>query len=140
MGTEATTDVEPTDVDPASLTVKIEDSSNTASNDEPTQEDFEACQPIIESSFAKDGPQTENVSTEVRDCCALTAAYYDALTFNTDVPSINAIDQWTHRYECCDALEWRDGSMACTPWGPPTPPNAHRMKRRIIVHAHQKMG
>jgi len=33
-----------------------------------------------------------------------------------------------NRAACCDALQWQ-GSMACTPWGPPTPP---AMPRHLI--------
>lgn len=148
-GTEASSDVQstnevlpPIEVATPKDAVTINTNQNT-DRGEPTKEAFESCQPIIESTFANDA-RLEEVPTEVRDCCALTAAYYDALSFKTDVSNVDTIGQWKYRYECCEALEWRGGSMACTPWGPPTPPSAHRMKRRIIVpvhvHKHQNIG
>ena len=99
----------------------------------PSSAEYEACQPIIEEGFAKEEfPRSENISEEVKDCCALTAEYYDALSSETG--NFNVTMDWEHRDQCCSALDWRGGTMACTPWGPPTPPSAHKMKRSIIVH------
>ena len=114
------------------------DTSTADTNEDPDSgstpdSDYEECQPIIEAEFA-DGsfPMADEVPQEVKDCCALTAAYYDALLVETD--DFNIIMEWEHRDQCCSALEWSNGSTACTPWGPPTPPSAHKMKRSILVH------
>lgn len=101
----------------------------------PSIAEYEACQPIIKEGFAEeDFPSSENVSEEVKDCCALTAEYYDALSSETG--NFNVTMDWEHRHQCCSAIDWRGGTMACTPWGPPTPPSAQKMKRSIIVHQH----
>ena len=102
------------------------------SNMDPTESEFKECQPVISATFANDAfPMPEDISQEVKDCCALTAAYYDALSFKTGDFALNT--EWENRNECCSALEWSDGSMACTPWGPPTPPSARNMKRSVVV-------
>ena len=112
---------------------ETEDISGPVSDSEPTESEFKACQPVISTTFANDAfPMPEDISQEVKDCCALTAAYYDALSVKTGDFALNT--EWENRNECCSALEWRDGSMACTPWGPPTPPSAHNMKRSVVVH------
>ena len=99
---------------------------------DPTDTDFSQCQPVITTAFADDSfPMPDEVSQEIKDCCALTAAYYDALGAKTT--NFNIAMDWEHRDQCCSALEWSDGSRACTPWGPPTPPSAHKMKRSIVV-------
>ena len=109
-----------------------------ASNEEridrdPTESEFQECQPVIQEEFAKEAfPRAENISQELKDCCALTAEYYDALSAETG--NFNVTMDWEHRDQCCSAIEWRGGTMACTPWGPPTPPSARKMKRSIIVH------
>ena len=96
--------------------------------------DFEECQPIIQAEFDNNSfPDPATVPQEVKDCCALTAAYYDELALEAGDSGWEVLQNWTERDQCCSALEWSDGSMACTPWGPPTPPSAHKMKRRIIV-------
>lgn len=105
-----------------------------ADND-PSEAQYAECQPVITEAFAEeDFPMPSEVSQKVKDCCALTAAYYDALTATTN--DFNLVMEWENKNQCCSALEWSDGSMACTPWGPPTPPSASKMKRRIVVLQH----
>ncbi len=95
-------------------------------------DNFNNCQNIIKEAFAtEEFPSRESISQEVKDCCTLTAEYYDALALDNQIMDYSA---WEHRNECCSAVEWSDGSMACTPWGPPMPPSAKKMKRRRIVH------
>ena len=99
---------------------------------DPTDTQYAECKPIITEAFADDSfPMPSELSQEVKDCCALTAAYYDALTAKTN--DFNLVMEWENKDQCCSALEWSDGSMACTPWGPPTPPSARKMKRSIVV-------
>ena len=105
-------------------------------SDDPTETQYAECQPVISEAFSDDSfPMPDEVSQEVKDCCALTAAYYDALTAKTN--DFNMVMDWKDKDQCCSALEWSDGSMACTPWGPPTPPSARKMKRSIVVAQHQ---
>jgi len=114
----------------------IRDSENSS---DPTEETYAECQPFIKDIFANDNfPEAESISQEVKDCCALTAAYYDALAIKSGngMYDYTVIDGWKHRDQCCTAIEWSDGSTACTPWGPPTPPSAQKMRRRIIVRQH----
>ena len=111
---------------------QIEDNLGRDSENDPTESEFKECQPVINATFANDAfPMPDEISKEVKDCCALTAAYYDALSFKTGDFNLNT--EWENRNQCCSALEWSDGSMACTPWGPPTPPSAQKMKRSIVV-------
>ena len=93
------------------------------SDTDPTETQYAECKPIITEAFADDSfPMPSELSQEVKDCYALTAAYYDALTAKTN--DFNLVMEWENKDQCCSALEWSDGSMACTPWGPPTPPSA----------------
>ena len=102
---------------------------------DPTATQYAECKPIITEAFADDSfPMPTEITQEVKDCCALTAAYYDALSAKTN--DFNLVMEWENKDQCCSALEWSDGSMACTPWGPPTPPSARKMKRRIVVRQH----
>ncbi len=50
---------------------------------------------------------------EVIACCSDIAVSFGA--------DIEAAVGWTEREDCCEVLNWQ-GSTACTPWGPPTPP------------------
>ena len=105
-------------------------------NNDPTETQYAECQPVISEAFSDDSfPMPSEVSQEVKDCCALTAAYYDALRVKTN--DFNIVMDWKEKDQCCSALEWSDGSMACTPWGPPTPPSARKMKRSIVIARHQ---
>lgn len=51
---------------------------------------------------------------ELASCCNKIAA-----AFGDD---LDAAMTWEHRGACCEIVDWR-GSLACTPWGPPTPPS-----------------
>ena len=119
------------DVPSSELQAPFEHDSDT----DPTESEFKECQPVISAAFANDAfPTPDEVTPEVKDCCALTAAYYDALSFKKNDLNFNM--EWGNRDQCCSALEWSDGSIACTPWGPPTPPSAQNMKRCSIIHQH----
>lgn len=115
----------------------------TGTNTPTAEEEYAECLPLIEEVFANgDFPETDTISQEVKDCCALTAAYYDALAIESGdgMYDYTVIEGWEYRDQCCSALEWSDGSTACTPWGPPTPPSARKMKRRIVVRQHAVMA
>ena len=71
------------------------------------------------------------LSQEVKDCCALTAAYYDALTAKTNDFALNT--EWENKDECCSALEWSDGSMLLVHRGVRQPHRQQKMKRSIVV-------
>ena len=116
---------------------------DTGSNTSTAEEEYAECLPLIEEVFANgDFPETDTISQEVKDCCALTAAYYDALAIESGdgMYDYTVIEGWEYRDQCCTAIEWSDGSTACTPWGPPTPPSARKMKRRIVVRQHAVMA
>ena len=52
-------------------------------------------------------------NSDTKQCCQRIAEYYD--------DHLEDLQDWNRRDECCEALDW-SGSLACTPWGPPTPP------------------
>ena len=80
------------------------------SDTDPTEAQYAECKPIITEAFADDSfPMPSELSQEVKDCCALTAAYYDALTAKTN--DFNLVMEWENKDQCCSALEWSDGSM-----------------------------
>ena len=86
----------------------------------------EECFELIETSFAqqKGFADPETLSQEVKDCCELTAEYYDALTIQEDgSQNWTIISEWQHREQCCSAISWQSNTIACTPWGPPIPPH-----------------
>jgi len=56
-----------------------------------------------------------------KDCCQAVAEYYDAA-------NLEGLESWDTRNECCELLEWQ-GSLACTPWGPPRPPSKKTFSR-----------
>lgn len=54
---------------------------------------------------------------EVIDCCRTVAEHYSE-------KQLDRMGEWKERDACCSALEWREGGMACAPWGPTAPPSA----------------
>ncbi len=72
-----------------------------------------SCEETVEAAFADSADPTA-VGDDIKACCQTIAEAVDA------DPSEDTF-AFAHREECCTALDWR-GSMACTPWGPPTPP------------------
>jgi hypothetical protein len=125
---DTNTETGDTNVDSGDTNVDSGDTNNS-------QTEFDECQTLIQTEFEDINtfPDPSTIPQEVKDCCSLTAAYYDELAMENGDFDWGVIQNWTERDQCCAALEWSDGSLACTPWGPPTPPSAHKMKRRIIV-------
>ena len=79
-----------------------------------------ACRASVADTFAVDTPMPD-ANTET--CCQLIANYYDQ--------HYDEMMEWEERNQCCDLLEWQ-GSMACTPWGPPVPPKMpNQTKERV---------
>jgi hypothetical protein len=78
------------------------------------------CESSVKLDFAMG-----SVTGETEDCCQLIAEHYDEL-METDT---TALDDWESRDDCCSLLDWQ-GSMACTPWGPPRPPVAGGFSRQ----------
>lgn len=80
----------------------------------PEETSLKRCQAIVNAAFSKDDPypgEKQNVSAEVRHCCAKL--------IDTQGSAVG------HRWACCVNAEAMDGSTqgrACTPWGPPMPP------------------
>ena len=136
---DTSTDTEDTSTNTEDTSKDTEDTDTEDTNTSTPEEEYAECLPLIEETFANvDFPETDTISQEVKDCCALTAAYYDTLALESGdgMYDYTVIDGWEYRDQCCAAIEWSDGSTACTPWGPPTPPSAQKMKRKIIVHQH----
>jgi hypothetical protein len=52
-----------------------------------------------------------------RACCTLLVHENDARIQDGGADQLSM----PYRDPCCDALDWR-GSITCTPWGPPVPP------------------
>ena len=77
--------------------------------------EFNACNAPIAKAEELERASQERVeaSQEVKDCCMLQAKEVDSKS-----PDPFA---WKYREYCCPVLEWQ-GSVACTPWGPPMPP------------------
>lgn len=80
-----------------------------------TPESLAACQQTTAAAFPNgEANDKKSVSAEVLACCQLVAEDHDA-------HGLANLGEWTERSGCCSALDWQ-GSSACTPWGPPTPP------------------
>jgi hypothetical protein len=93
--------------------VDVDDTSETSSTLD--------CEDLIADTFGLGGSfDLSDVNQETKDCCQTMAEYYDQQANLTDGDG-DVISEWKHRDDCCAALDWQ-GSMACTPWGPPTPP------------------
>ena len=73
-----------------------------------TEPSLASCQAHVQGVFvAKTTPQSDLT----KECCQQVAR---------SIP-FDQTSSWAERDECCSLLGW-NGSMACTPWGPPTPP------------------
>lgn len=71
------------------------------------------CEAVVDAAVRADAGVS---SPRALACCAVLAAWYD-------LPAQRG-GAWTSseaRYVCCSALNW-EGSLTCTPWGPPVPP------------------
>lgn len=69
-------------------------------------------QPFAWADFPDDVQACRNQVTV--ECCTKVGEHLDSI--GTQGEAI-----WDNRGDCCNKLEWR-GPLACTPWGPPTPP------------------
>ncbi|MEM6928940.1 MAG: hypothetical protein AAF602_18520, partial [Myxococcota bacterium] len=58
---------------------------------------------------------------EVLDCCRALDAHFSA-KMRSATPG-DVLADWPTRNVCCEAIGWGPG-LACTPWGPPTPPTS----------------
>ena len=52
-----------------------------------------------------------------RECCSFLATQNDAAILDAGSDQM----RMPFRHECCSALGWK-GTITCTPWGPPVPP------------------
>lgn len=59
-------------------------------------------------------PVEECMGVIDEECCQTVAEHFDE-------QDLEGMESWQDRDECCELLEWQ-GSLACTPWGPPCPP------------------
>ena len=69
----------------------------------------EKCIAHTREVFSREQP---NPTEQTKVCCQEIAEYQDA--------SRGLEQAWKLRNECCELLNWQ-GSLACTPWGPPVP-------------------
>ena len=74
-------------------------------------QEFTACTQTITDFLKIEPVADQHPSKEVQACCDLQGNEVDE----------RQLLRWDHRMECCEILEWQ-GPRACTPWGPPTPP------------------
>ncbi|MFT5683374.1 MAG: hypothetical protein ACI8RZ_004305 [Myxococcota bacterium] len=98
---------------------------DTADTD--TDTDTEDCPSALETceeTVADDFAFASLTNSDTEACCQRIAENYDEL-LETDT---SAMDDWALREDCCSLLDWQ-GSMACTPWGPPRPPTAKGFSR-----------
>ena len=81
--------------------------------DHPTPAELTCCPTVIDSAIRNDGkPSTPS---ELACCSAL-------MNHNDELWNAGRSNQEPkYRGACCQALNWQ-GSMTCTPWGPPVPP------------------
>ena len=86
---------------------------------------LDACLNVTEQA-ANDGDMSA-----VLDCCTWLDDHFSAQLTNEDW---SALDAWTTRDECCAAHNWQ-GGLACTPWGPPTPPHADGSQPAMAAEA-----
>jgi len=77
------------------------------------------CQSNVSATFSEADPLPD---TETEACCQLIANYYDQ--------NYDALMEWEERDQCCELLGWQN-SMACTPWGPPTPPEMPQARKEM---------
>ncbi|MCB9760029.1 MAG: hypothetical protein H6739_09370 [Alphaproteobacteria bacterium] len=105
--TSSTTDDTSASTDDTSSTT--DDSGNTTDD---SADPLAECQQEVNAVFGQNGSQQPTPATA--ECCQTIAEYYDA-------QSLSGLEQWAERDDCCSLLNWQ-GSLACTPWGPPCPP------------------
>ena len=74
-------------------------------------DNFAECKTDLDAVFAR-GSEVK-ATDKTKECCDQYAQFLDS-------QNMTAGD---YREDCCSLLNWQ-GSMACTPWGPPVPPMA----------------
>ncbi|MCB9745830.1 MAG: hypothetical protein H6741_06415 [Alphaproteobacteria bacterium] len=70
------------------------------------------CWSEVDAVYGESGSGTPDEGTA--ECCQEIAEYWDSV-------NLAGMEGWATRNECCELLQWQ-GSLACTPWGPPCPP------------------
>jgi hypothetical protein len=93
----------------------------------PTESEARCCQETLTALLPAG---TREVPPEALPCCRASAAWQDrALRGGPD-----AGIEFPQRDECCQALHWQ-GSLTCTPWGPPVPPtlSGERVTSRPVL-------
>jgi hypothetical protein len=86
------------------------------------------CDNVAQEALADAGfPVHLDASAEVTACCQVLAERQDRIWQDPDAGWDTS--SWP-RGQCCAVLNWQ-GSMACTPWGPPTPPAMKGAQRKL---------
>ena len=98
-------------VTPPAGPVSPSKASNQPPGKPPAQSKPTECLRHVAEVFASTPPKPTN---KTKDCCQEIALHHDSHR--------SAPPPWPERNQCCELLNWQ-GSLACTPWGPPTPPH-----------------
>ena len=107
------------DTNPASEPTEPSDTIEPSDTTEPDSAmTLEECEAEVETVFSQTMPEPTDVTAE---CCQMIAEHLDDQTDTAGNWNGNASMTWPYREVCCELLEWQ-GSMTCTPWGPPMPP------------------
>ncbi|MCC6521757.1 MAG: hypothetical protein IT373_03775, partial [Polyangiaceae bacterium] len=90
-------------------------------------EEVGCCSELAHEAFPEGVvPDPASVAPEVKACCGVLAAHYDALLASVGGSGGAVADPWNWnadgdvKWSCCASIEW--ASTTCTPWGPPVPP------------------
>jgi hypothetical protein len=100
---------------------KTDEKVNDPTNNVSTQPTSTASDPLTideckEHTVAVYTSKTASPTDYTDECCQMVAKDWDK-----NDPT-GGMSNWVERGECCGLLNWQ-GSMACTPWGPPVPPS-----------------
>jgi hypothetical protein len=89
------------------------------------------CEGLLATAFPNGNFQARvtDASAEVSACCQVIAEKVDRQSQNQGWAEDAGTFTWP-RTQCCSILGW-PGSLACTPWGPPTPPPSNWRARAI---------
>ena len=78
----------------------------------PFPDGFDSCEETLQMAFSAESTEPTEPSDAAKECCTQYTTHLDSIGKMSGI----------YQVECCDILKWQ-GSRACTPWGPPTPPS-----------------
>lgn len=77
-------------------------------------EQVSCCVGVLKEAFPEDQAPPEHINSQVAGCCNLLASV-------TETTAVDTLP-WSTMYSCCPFLKEPFSAPACSPWGPPTPP------------------